>query len=104
MADGEEGFGLPGTPADPEAKELQAEAKQDTQLGATSKSPTSPQAAFTQQVSARSPLLPARHYFIYFPLFLPVLPPPQLRGRVILGPTRGQSLTWPWGPSCFGVI
>ncbi|NXQ30572.1 TBX5 factor, partial [Alaudala cheleensis] len=49
MADGEEGFGLPGTPADSEAKELQAEAKQDTQLGASSKSPTSPQAAFTQQ-------------------------------------------------------
>ncbi|NXU39359.1 TBX5 factor, partial [Drymodes brunneopygia] len=49
MADSEEGFGLPSTPADPEAKELQAEAKQDTQLGATSKSPTSPQAAFTQQ-------------------------------------------------------
>ncbi|NXO00819.1 TBX5 factor, partial [Rhinopomastus cyanomelas] len=49
MADGEEGFGLPTTPADPEAKELQAEAKQDPQLGATSKSPSSPQAAFTQQ-------------------------------------------------------
>ncbi|NXJ98800.1 TBX5 factor, partial [Corythaixoides concolor] len=49
MADSEEGFGLPTTPADSEAKELQAEAKQDTQLGATSKPPTSPQAAFTQQ-------------------------------------------------------
>ncbi|NXH19192.1 TBX5 factor, partial [Bucco capensis] len=49
MADSEEGFGLTTTPADSEAKELQAEAKQDTQLGATSKSPTSPQAAFTQQ-------------------------------------------------------
>ncbi|NXX05258.1 TBX5 factor, partial [Larus smithsonianus] len=49
MADSEEGFGLPTTPADSEAKELQPEAKQDTQLGATSKSPTSPQAAFTQQ-------------------------------------------------------
>ncbi|NXU85918.1 TBX5 factor, partial [Xiphorhynchus elegans] len=49
MADSEEGFGLPTTPADSEGKELQAEAKQDTQLGATSKSPTSPQAAFTQQ-------------------------------------------------------
>ncbi|NXS64157.1 TBX5 factor, partial [Brachypteracias leptosomus] len=49
MADSEEGFGLPTTPADSEAKELQAEAKQDTHLGATSKSPTSPQAAFTQQ-------------------------------------------------------
>ncbi|NXK48498.1 TBX5 factor, partial [Chauna torquata] len=49
MADTEEGFGLPTTPADSESKELQAEAKQDTQLGATSKSPTSPQAAFTQQ-------------------------------------------------------
>ncbi|NXK94608.1 TBX5 factor, partial [Formicarius rufipectus] len=49
MADSEEGFGLPTTPADSEPKELQAEAKQDTQLGATSKSPTSPQAAFTQQ-------------------------------------------------------
>uniref|UniRef100_A0A8C9MM76 T-box transcription factor 5 n=1 Tax=Serinus canaria TaxID=9135 RepID=A0A8C9MM76_SERCA len=54
MADSEEGFGLPSTPADPEAKELQAEGKQDTQLGATSKSPTSPQAAFTQQVSAHA--------------------------------------------------
>ncbi|NXE26975.1 TBX5 factor, partial [Ardeotis kori] len=49
MADSEEGFGLPTTPADSEAKELQAEAKQDPQLGATSKPPTSPQAAFTQQ-------------------------------------------------------
>ncbi|NXR85617.1 TBX5 factor, partial [Hypocryptadius cinnamomeus] len=49
MADSEEGFGLPSTPADSEAKELQAEGKQDTQLGASSKSPTSPQAAFTQQ-------------------------------------------------------
>nr|XP_009673225.1 PREDICTED: T-box transcription factor TBX5 [Struthio camelus australis] len=49
MADTEEGFGLPTTPADSESKELQAETKQDTQLGATSKSPTSPQAAFTQQ-------------------------------------------------------
>lgn len=77
MADGEEGFGLPSTPADPEAKELQAEAKQDTQLGATSKSPTSPQAAFTQQVSTRSPLLPARHYFIsVFPLFSSFCPRP----------------------------
>ncbi|KFP03749.1 T-box transcription factor TBX5, partial [Calypte anna] len=54
MADSEEGFGLPTTPADSEAKELQAEAKQDTQLGATSKSPTSPQAAFTQQTPASS--------------------------------------------------
>ncbi|NWZ24694.1 TBX5 factor, partial [Asarcornis scutulata] len=49
MADSEEGFGLPTTPADSEAKELQADAKQDTQLGAPSKPPTSPQAAFTQQ-------------------------------------------------------
>ncbi|XP_010718860.1 T-box transcription factor TBX5-like [Meleagris gallopavo] len=49
MADTEEGFGLPSTPADSEAKELQAEAKQDPQLGTTSKAPTSPQAAFTQQ-------------------------------------------------------
>lgn len=71
MADGEEGFGLPGTPAEPEAKELQAEAKQDAQLGATSKSPTSPQAAFTQQVSG-APLLPARRWFIrVFPPFSP---------------------------------
>ncbi|NXL88430.1 TBX5 factor, partial [Alectura lathami] len=49
MADTEEGFGLPSTPADSEAKELQTEAKQDPQLGTTSKAPTSPQAAFTQQ-------------------------------------------------------
>lgn len=78
MADGEEGFGLPGTPADPEAKELQAEAKQDTQLGASSKSPTSPQAAFTQQVRARAALLQPRHSFIsLFPPFLRARPPPQ---------------------------
>lgn len=77
MADGEEGFGLPGTPADPEAKELQAEAKQDAQLGATSKSPTSPQAAFTQQVSsARAHLLPARRCLIrFFPPFSPRFAP-----------------------------
>ncbi|XP_019362163.1 PREDICTED: T-box transcription factor TBX5 [Gavialis gangeticus] len=49
MADTEEGFGLPNTPVDPESKELQSETKQDSQLGASSKSPSSPQAAFTQQ-------------------------------------------------------
>ncbi|NWW89452.1 TBX5 factor, partial [Rhynochetos jubatus] len=67
MADSEEGFGLPTTPADSEAKELQAEAKQDTQLGATSKPPTSPQAAFTQQVSTHTPLFP--RLILLFPLF-----------------------------------
>lgn len=50
MADTEEGFGLPNTPVDSESKELQSETKQDSQLGASSKSPSSPQAAFTQQV------------------------------------------------------
>lgn len=78
MADGEEGFGLPGTPADSEAKELQAEAKQDTQLGATSKSPTSPQAAFTQQVSTHAPVLQPRGCLILlvFSPFLRVFPRP----------------------------
>lgn len=96
MADGEEGFGLPGTPAEPEAKELQAEAKQDAQLGATSKSPTSPQAAFTQQVSG-APLLPARRWFIrVFPPFSPRFC--FFFFLVVLGPTQGQSLTWPVGP------
>ncbi|NXV21306.1 TBX5 factor, partial [Cepphus grylle] len=72
MADSEEGFGLPTTPADSEAKELQAEAKQDTQLGATSKSPTSPQAAFTQQVSTHPPLpLSFDFYFFPFSAFFP---------------------------------
>ncbi|KFU88142.1 T-box transcription factor TBX5 [Chaetura pelagica] len=66
MADSEEGFGLPTTPADSEAKELQAEAKQDTQLGATSKSPTSPQAAFTQQ---RYPFINNPPFFI-LPAFI----------------------------------
>lgn len=73
MADSEEGFGLPTTPADSEAKELQAEAKQDAQLGATSKSPTSPQAAFTQQVRTQAPL---SFPLIFFPPFsLPFFPP-----------------------------
>ncbi|XP_074868495.1 T-box transcription factor TBX5 isoform X2 [Carettochelys insculpta] len=49
MADAEEGFGLPGTPADAESKELQSESKADSQLGAGSKPPSPPQAAFTQQ-------------------------------------------------------
>ncbi|NXF66380.1 TBX5 factor, partial [Ciccaba nigrolineata] len=72
MADSEEGFGLPTTPADSEAKELQAEAKQDAQLGATSKSPTSPQAAFTQQVRTHAPLsLPLALYFSLFSAFSP---------------------------------
>lgn len=66
MADSEEGFGLPTTPADSEAKELQADAKQDTQLGAPSKPPTSPQAAFTQQVRIRPQ--PASPLLFIFPL------------------------------------
>ncbi|NXG35717.1 TBX5 factor, partial [Dromaius novaehollandiae] len=50
MAESEEGFGVAAAPADAEPQELQAEAKQDpAQLGAASKAPTSPQAAFTQQ-------------------------------------------------------
>jgi len=76
MADSEEGFGLPTTPADSEAKELQAEAKQDTQLGATSKSPTSPQAAFTQQVSTHAPHpLPLSLFSFPLPSFLCVSTP-----------------------------
>lgn len=73
MADSEEGFGLPTTPADSEAKELQAEAKQDTQLGATSKSPTSPQAAFTQQVRTQAPL--SFPLALFSPLFFAFFPP-----------------------------
>lgn len=73
MADSEEGFGLPTTPADSEAKELQAEAKQDTQLGATSKSPTSPQAAFTQQVRTHASLSLLFLNFILFLFFSPFL-------------------------------
>lgn len=72
MADSEEGFGLPTTPADSEAKELQAEAKQDSQLGATSKSPTSPQAAFTQQVRTHTSLShPLVLYFLFSLSFSP---------------------------------
>ncbi|KAL4646491.1 T-box transcription factor TBX5 [Arapaima gigas] len=48
MADTEEGFVLPGTPSEPDPKELQNDSKQETQLGASSKSP-SPQTTFTQQ-------------------------------------------------------
>ncbi|NWZ67188.1 TBX5 factor, partial [Acrocephalus arundinaceus] len=76
MADGEEGFGLPSTPADAEAKELQAEAKQDSQLGATSKAPTSPQAAFTQQVSAAPLSLQPRSVVPPVPLFPSLCPRP----------------------------
>uniref|UniRef100_A0A6I8PY52 T-box transcription factor TBX5 n=1 Tax=Xenopus tropicalis TaxID=8364 RepID=A0A6I8PY52_XENTR len=50
MADTEEAYGMPDTPVEPEPKELQCEPKQDNQMGASSKTPTSPQAAFTQQV------------------------------------------------------
>ncbi|XP_069475323.1 T-box transcription factor TBX5 isoform X2 [Ambystoma mexicanum] len=49
MADSDEGFGLPDTPVDSESSELHPDSKQDSQLGAGSKAPSSPQAAFTQQ-------------------------------------------------------
>ncbi|KAG8455676.1 hypothetical protein GDO86_001752 [Hymenochirus boettgeri] len=49
MADTEEAYGMPDTPVEPDPKELQCETKQDNPIGATSKTPTSPQAAFTQQ-------------------------------------------------------
>ncbi|MGH0147717.1 UNVERIFIED_CONTAM: hypothetical protein FKN15_017524 [Acipenser sinensis] len=48
MADTEEGFGLPSTPSDSDSKELQAENKQESQIGISSKSP-SPQTTYTQQ-------------------------------------------------------
>ena len=79
MADTEEGFGLPSTPVDSEAKELQAEAKQDPQLGTTSKAPTPPPAAFTPQVrggpqpppppppTLSSPSLLFCHFSAFFP-------------------------------------
>lgn len=51
MADTDEGYGMPDTPVEADHKELQCDPKQDSQLGASSKTPTSPQAAFTQQVS-----------------------------------------------------
>ncbi|RXM96912.1 T-box transcription factor TBX5 [Acipenser ruthenus] len=50
MADTEEGFGLPSTPSDSDSKELQAENKQESQIGVSSKSP-SPQTTYTQQLS-----------------------------------------------------
>ncbi|XP_063310775.1 T-box transcription factor TBX5 [Pelobates fuscus] len=49
MADTEEAYGMPDTPVEPDPKELQCDPKQDSQLGGSSKTPTSPQAAFTQQ-------------------------------------------------------
>ncbi|XP_073486416.1 T-box transcription factor TBX5 [Aquarana catesbeiana] len=49
MADTDEGYGMPDTPVEADHKELQCDPKQDSQLGASSKTPTSPQAAFTQQ-------------------------------------------------------
>ncbi|XP_055963975.1 T-box transcription factor TBX5 [Sorex fumeus] len=49
MADAEEGFGLAHTPLDPDSKDLSCDSKPEGALGAPSKSPSSPQAAFTQQ-------------------------------------------------------
>lgn len=54
MADADEGFGLAHTPLEPDSKELPCDSKAESALGAPSKSPASPQAAFTQQV--RRPL------------------------------------------------
>ncbi|MGH0135459.1 UNVERIFIED_CONTAM: hypothetical protein FKN15_036051 [Acipenser sinensis] len=53
MADTEEGFGLPSTPSDSDSKELQAENKQESQIGISSKSP-SPQTTYTQQIILNS--------------------------------------------------
>lgn len=52
MTDAEEDFGLPATPVvDADTKELAGNGKPETPLGGTSsKQPSSPQAAFTQQV------------------------------------------------------
>ncbi|XP_029475142.1 T-box transcription factor TBX5 isoform X3 [Rhinatrema bivittatum] len=49
MADAEEAFGLSDAPIDSECKEHLSDTKQENQLGASSKAPSSPQAAFTQQ-------------------------------------------------------
>ncbi|XP_055003062.1 LOW QUALITY PROTEIN: T-box transcription factor TBX5 [Sorex araneus] len=49
MADAEEGFALAHTPLDPDSKDLSCDSKPEGALGAPSKSPSSPQAAFTQQ-------------------------------------------------------
>lgn len=50
MADAGEGFGLAHTPLEPDSKDLACDPKAENALGAPSKSPASPQAAFTQQV------------------------------------------------------
>ena len=50
MADADEGFGLAHTPLEPDSKDLPGDSKAESSLGAPSKSPASPQAAFTQQV------------------------------------------------------
>lgn len=50
MADADEGFGLAHTPLQTESKDLPCDSKPESALGAPSKSPASPQAAFTQQV------------------------------------------------------
>lgn len=60
MADSDEAFGLAHTPLDPDSKDLPCDAKPESALGAPSKSPSSPQAAFTQQV--RSPRGPRRRF------------------------------------------
>ncbi|XP_036027552.1 T-box transcription factor TBX5 [Onychomys torridus] len=49
MADADEGFGLAHTPLEPDSKDRSCDSKPESALGAPSKSPSSPQAAFTQQ-------------------------------------------------------
>ncbi|KAG8504630.1 T-box transcription factor TBX5, partial [Galemys pyrenaicus] len=49
MAEADEGFGLAHTPLEPDSKDLPCDSKPESALGAPSKSPASPQAAFTQQ-------------------------------------------------------
>ncbi|XP_025789413.1 T-box transcription factor TBX5 [Puma concolor] len=51
MADADEGFGLAHTPLEPDSKDLPCDSKPESTLGAPNKSPSSPQAAFTQQIT-----------------------------------------------------
>lgn len=60
MADADEGFGLAHTPLEPDSKDRSCDSKPESALGAPSKSPSSPQAAFTQQVRKAGPALRPR--------------------------------------------
>ncbi|KAK2102679.1 hypothetical protein P7K49_020346 [Saguinus oedipus] len=79
MADADEGFGLAHTPLEPDAKDLPCDSKPESALGAPSKSPSSPQAAFTQQQPLQARMSNGLTPLQIFCSLRLLLPPPRRR-------------------------